>query len=110
MGINVKTLGRWKNRIEDQRKGPNTEPANKLTQEERKEVLMITTSKKYLDLPPSQIIPMLADEGKYIASESTFYKILKEEKLLTHRGKSKAPSNNRPEHTCFYPRFKPVKS
>jgi putative transposase len=97
MGINVKTLGRWKNRIEDQRKGPNTEPANKLTQEERKEVLMITTSKKYLDLPPSQIIPMLADEGKYIASESTFYKILKEEKLLTHRGKSKAPSNNRPE-------------
>ena len=96
IGINVKTLGRWKSRVQDQRKGPNSKPANKLTEEERNEVLMIATSETYRDLPPSQIVPALADEGKYIASESTFYKILKEEKMLEHRGKSKAPSNNRP--------------
>jgi len=96
LGINWKTLKRWRVRTKDQRKGPKTEPANKLTPEERKEVLMIATSEKYMDLSPSQIVPTLADLGKYVASESTFYKILNEEKLLKHRGKSKAPSNNRP--------------
>ena len=34
----------------------------------------------------SEIVPMLADRGSYIASESTFYKVLKEAKQLTHRG------------------------
>jgi len=96
MGIDLKTFKRWKKRIEDLRFGPKTEPANKLTPEERKEVLIIATSKDYMDLPPSQIVPMLADKGRYIASESTFYKILREEKLLEHRGKSKKPSHNRP--------------
>lgn len=38
----------------------------------------------------------MADQGKYLASESTFYRILKEEKLLAHRGKSKPSSKNRP--------------
>ncbi len=35
----------------------------------------------------SEIVPMLADRGSYIASESTFYKVLKEVKQLTHRGR-----------------------
>ena len=35
----------------------------------------------------SEIVPMLADRGSYIASESTFYKVLKEAKQLTHRGR-----------------------
>lgn len=39
---------------------------------------------------------MLADRGQYIASESTFYRILKAENLLSHRGKSRAKSNYRP--------------
>lgn len=96
MGIDLKTFKRWKIRTEDIRFGPKTEPANKLTTEEREKVLMIATSKDYMDLPPSQIVPTLADKGKYIASESTFYKILREEKLLKHRGKSRQPTSNRP--------------
>jgi len=39
----------------------------------------------------------LADEGEYIASESTFYRILREENLLAHRGKSKAPTHRKPD-------------
>ena len=96
IGIGVKTYGRWKERIEDLRSGPKTAPANKLTAKEREAVLQIATSEKYMDLAPSQIVPLLADEGKYLASESTFYKILKEEKMLTHRSKSKVPSQNKP--------------
>jgi putative transposase len=47
-------------------------------------------------LPPTQIVPSLADKGIYLASESSFYKILKEKKMLEHRGKSKKKSDNRP--------------
>lgn len=37
-------------------------------------------------MPPCQIVPTLADEGVYIASESIFYRVLKKEKMLNHRG------------------------
>ena len=48
------------------------ELANKLTQIERLEILEIVTSNQYKSLPPSQIVPRLADEeNQYLASEST---------------------------------------
>ncbi len=50
----------------------------------------------YCELSPRVIVPMLADDGIYIASESTFYKILKEEKLLLHRGKQRPRSVEKP--------------
>jgi putative transposase len=96
MGIDVKTFKRWMNEVEDKRKGPLTVPSNKLSKEEVEEIVRVSTLKKYMDLPPSQIVPLLADEGIYLASESTFYKILKENRLLEHRGKSKPQSLNRP--------------
>jgi putative transposase len=36
-----------------------------------------------------QIVPALADKGMYIASESTMYRILKNENMQHHRGRSK---------------------
>ncbi len=96
MGINVKTFSRWKKNPHDKRRGPLTSPANKLTSEEIIEIIKVSTSKEYVDLPPSQIVPSLADKGIYIASESTFYKILKENSLLHHRGKSKPKTHHRP--------------
>lgn len=96
MRIDVKTFKRWKNDIEDKRKGPRSAPSNKLSEDEKNEVIRLSTSKEYVDLAPTQIVPLLADRGVYIASESTFYKILKEKKLLKHRGKSKGKSTNRP--------------
>lgn len=47
-------------------------------------------------MAPCEIVPTLADEGIYIASESTFYRVLREEKMLNHRGRSEAPKHNRP--------------
>lgn len=46
------------------------------------------TSKEFMDKTPWQIVPTLADRGIYIASEATFYRILKEERMLVHRGRS----------------------
>ena len=49
-------------------------PINKLSKEERDEIIRTVNSPEYADLAPSQIVPKLADEGRYIDSESTIYK------------------------------------
>lgn len=72
-------------------------PANRLSQEERTEILTIANQPQYAHLPPGQIVPDLADKGLYVASESTFYRVLRNEKQLAHRGRAKAPTHNRPE-------------
>jgi len=94
--ISEKTYKRWIVTPKDLRKGPLTTPANKLSEHEKKSIIKLATNETYRDLPPCQIVPKLADQGSYIASESTFYRILKEENLLAHRGKSKPSRNNRP--------------
>jgi len=43
------------------------EPRNKLSPEERQAIIEIVNSEPYGSLPPSQIVPALADEGRYMA-------------------------------------------
>ena len=96
VGITDRTYQRWvsENKLkEDQR--PYTDrpdPVNKLTKEEYNSVIKVTSLPQYADLPPSQIVSALADKGIYIASESTMYRILKNENMQHHRGRSKVPS------------------
>lgn len=97
VGIDIKTFSRWRADTEDKRRGPKTTPANKLSDEEKQEIVRVSTIEKYMDLPPCQIVPALADQGRYLASESSFYRVLKEHKLLEHRGKSKRPSSTPPK-------------
>ena len=98
LGIDIRTFQRW-NKEEshvDKRCGPNTSPANKLSDMERARILEVANSAEYCNQPPSQIVPRLADEGVYIASESSFYRILKQENLLKHRGASRAKKHKKP--------------
>jgi len=46
---------------------------------------------EYADMSPCEIFPALADEGRFIASESTFYRVLHEEKMQNYRGRSDVP-------------------
>ena len=90
---------RWKldsNAI-DQRTTIIKFPSNKLTEAERQHVLATANSEEFCDLPPCQIVPMLADREIYIASESSFYRILRSENQLAHRGKSKPRKNTKPD-------------
>lgn len=80
----------------DRRKGPKSAPANKLNKMTIDEILHISTMKDYMDLSPWVIVAKLADNGRYIASESSFYKILKENDLMAHRGKSEQKKHCRP--------------
>ena len=107
MGISLRTMERWEKTPEqpDQRRGPKTAPKNKLAEEECQEVLQISTSPEFRDSPPVQIVPTLADRGEYVASESTFYRILRAAKLLAHRGRAKPPARRRPDpHVATGPR------
>lgn len=99
LGITLRTLQRWESEAgrEDRRQGPHSGPANTLSDEEREQVVSIATSLEYRDLPPSQIVPTLADKGIYVASESSFYRILRQERLLAHRGKSAERRYHRPQ-------------
>ena len=64
-------------------------PKNRLSELERQRVLAIANSPEFGHLPPSQIVPRLVDQGEYVASESTFYRLLKAENQLKHRGAEK---------------------
>ena len=93
LGLTLRTVQRWGDQPgDDQRKGPLSTPGNKLSATERCEVLQIVNSKEFRDLPPTQIVPRLADQGLYVASESTVYRILREEKQLAFRQPSKPPT------------------
>lgn len=98
IGITAKTLQRWARRplLGDQRHGPSTTPANKLTPEERAKIIAITTGQEFCNMSPHQIVPSLSDRGEYLGSESSFYRILAEAKLLSHRGRAKPRKVTRP--------------
>ena len=105
IGISSRTVQRWRGRGigEDQRRGPKTSPANKLSEQERDKVLELANSTPYRDLSPKQIVPTLADQGTYVASESTCYRVLREEGELAHREKSRPASPKPAEHVATGP-------
>ena len=103
LGIKERTYYRWirlkkeTGSYDDLR--PNAErkaPANKLSAEERQAVMKTVNKPEYASMPPCELVPALADEGIYIGSESTIYRILREEKMQNHRGRSETPKRNHP--------------
>jgi len=96
ISLNPRTLQRWQldPLCGDRRPDRVQEPKNRLSELERKRLLSVVNSDEYGSLPPSQIVPRLADKGEYIASESTIYRVLKAEDQLAHRGAAR-PSQKR---------------
>ena len=103
LGLAVRTLERWGDVDDDGRHGPNTVPANKLSDAEREKLIAIATSPEFRDHSPSQIVPRLADRGEYVASESTFYRVLRDEDMQHHRGRSRPPVSRPHEHVADGP-------
>lgn len=97
LGLSMRTVQRWRQRRggDDLRCGPKREPANKLSEAERRQIVRIANAPAYRDLSPKQIVPLLADQGRYIASESSFYRVLHAHDLMRHRERSR-PALARP--------------
>ena len=98
LGISVRTLYRWNagTELADQRRGPKGKPQNALSDQEKGLITAVANSPAFRDLSPAQIVPILADSGVYLASEATFYRVLREGKLLAHRGRSRPRRHSRP--------------
>jgi len=98
-GIDRRTYRRWKDResgevVADARpEAVRPTPRSRLSKEERELILLTCQLPRFADLPPSQIVPTLADEGLYIGSESSFYRVLHEAQQQHERGRARRRSS-----------------
>ena len=104
VGIDVRTLQRWKACDglvggDGRPQAVRPVPGHTLSQAERAQVLAVANEPRFASVPPARIVPMLADEGIYLASESTFARVLREHRQSAHRGRAKAPKAVRPPTT-----------
>ena len=92
IGITPRTFQYWLILgLTDRRQTVKKEPVNSLSEQEREEVLAVCNSEEFRNQTPKQIVPALADRGIFIASESSFYRILRQANQLQHRGHSAKP-------------------
>ena len=91
LGVSLRTIQRWTGGEEIEADARTTtvrpSPANALTEQERAGILSVCNSSEFASLPPSQIVPRLADRGCYLASESTFYRVLRNADQQHRHGK-----------------------
>lgn len=105
LGLSARTLQRWKDAedgIREDRR-PSAErpaPANRLSEEERDLIVATCATPEFASSPPSQIVPRLADRGTWIASESSFYRVLRERGQNHRRGRAR-PATRRKPPTSF---------
>ncbi len=77
VGLPARTVERWRARPggDDRRQGPKRSAGNALSAAERAQVVAIMSLPEYAALSPKQLVPRLADQGIYLASESTMYRL-----------------------------------
>jgi putative transposase len=103
-GITLRTLQRWQAADglvsgDGRPQAVRPVPGHALSKAERAQVLAVANEPRFASVPPARIVPMLADEGIYLASESTFGRVLRAHGQSAHRGRAKAPKAVRPPTT-----------
>ena len=103
-GVDVRTLQRWKAHAgltagDGRPQAVRPVPSHALSGAERAALVRLANEPRFAAVPPARIVPMLADEGVYLASESTFSRVLRDEAQAAHRGRAKKPRAVRPPTT-----------
>src|SRR3954454_14134511 len=103
-GIDPRTLQRWRKndgltRGDRRPDAIRPAPSHALTEEERVRIIEVANEPRFAETPPARIVPMLADEGVYIASESSFHRVLRAHGQMTRRGRARPPRRSRPPTT-----------
>lgn len=100
IGVSIRTFQRWTRadtvKPDLRPAAERPEPANKLSGEERHAILSVCNEPRFQSLPPSQIVPTLLDEGRYIASVASYYRVLGEEGLKNRRGRTRSSGGRKP--------------
>lgn len=89
INVNERTLKRWQSEcgsvVEDQHPhAVRSRQPHQLTHEEEQAIQNACHRPEYQGLSPSQIVPLLTDNGVYLASESSFYRVLKKHRQHPH--------------------------
>jgi transposase InsO family protein len=103
-GVDVRTLQRWRGGKglvagDGRPTAVRPTPAHALSEPERQELLRVANQPRFADMPPARIVPMLADEGVYLASESSFGRVLRAHGQSRHRGRAKPAGSVKPPTT-----------
>jgi transposase InsO family protein len=99
-GIDARTLQRWRAgdglaRGDGRPQAVHPTPGHALSTAEREQILRVANEPRFADMPPARIVPALADEGVYLASESSFHRVLRAHGQTQHRGRAKPPRASR---------------
>ncbi|HYN63275.1 MAG TPA: IS3 family transposase, partial [Candidatus Limnocylindrales bacterium] len=103
-GIELRTLQRWKAQEgltagDGRPQAVHPTPSHALSPQERAALLAVANEPRFASVPPARIVPMLADEGVYLGSESSIARVLREHGQNARRGRAKAPKATRPPTT-----------
>ena len=90
-GIDARTLRRWKagDGLQQGDRRPDADrpiPSHALSEAEQARIIEIANEPRFAETPPARIVPALADEGIYIASESSFHRVLRAHGQMNRRG------------------------
>jgi putative transposase len=99
LGASHATIYRRRRPPEPRTPRPRAVPARALSEPERLAVLDVLHSKRFVDSSPAQVWATLLDEGRYLASERTFYRLLaaRHGGVRERRDQLTHPSYERPE-------------
>jgi putative transposase len=79
-------------------------PVNKLTDAERAQVLAVLRHHDFVDKAPAQVWATLLDEGQYLCSESTMYRLLRQHgEVRERRAQATHPAKVKPELVATAP-------
>jgi transposase InsO family protein len=73
-------------------------PVNRLSPAERAHILAVLDSDRFVDTAPVEVFATLLDEGVYLASVATLYRVLRENRqVVERRRQARHPARKRPE-------------
>jgi len=103
-GVDPATLRRWRAgdglaRGDRRPDAHRPTPPHALTAAERARIVAVANEPRFAETPPARIVPALADEGIYIASESSFHRVLRAHGQMNRRGRARPPRAARPPST-----------
>ena len=89
-GADPRTIQRWRKndgltRGDRRPDAIRPAPSHALTAEERARIVEVANEARFAETPPARIVPVLADEGVYIASESSFHRVLRAHGQMNRR-------------------------
>ena len=70
-----------------------------MSEAERAQIIAVANEPRFAETPPARIVPALADEGIYIASKSSFHRVLRAHGQMNRRGRAQPPRTSRPPTT-----------